>query len=89
MRCADDSECPRKRTDLAFHDLSSAHINELHVSRVINHDILWLEISVDDAIRVQILNREEERCDVELRVHRREQTDLTYDIEQLHPFNEL
>jgi hypothetical protein len=83
--CADDGE----GFILAFEELGSAHIDEFHVPLVVDHDIFRLDVSVDDGELVQVLDADDQRPNVELRIVSVEQPDIADDIKQLHAFDVL
>ena len=47
-------------------DLGGAHVDELEVAAVVDHDVLGLDVSVDDVEFVQVLDGEQHAPDVEL-----------------------
>jgi len=49
-------------------NFSSAHVDHVHVSFRINHNILRLYVSVDDVSRVEILHAEDKSTNIELTV---------------------
>lgn len=60
---------------------SRTHVNQIHVSQVIHHDVFWFDVSVDDLLWVQVLQHQYECSDVELSVWDCEKTDLSDDVE--------
>lgn len=47
-------------------NLREAEINHLEVAIVSNHNILWLQISVNDILSMQVLKNTDDLCPVEL-----------------------
>jgi len=49
-------------------DFSSAHVDHVHVSFRVNHNILRFYVSVDDISRMEILHAEDKSTNIELTV---------------------
>lgn len=58
-------------------DLSESEINHLQVAVVGNHDVLRLQVSVDDVLAVQVLKDTHNLCPVELSLLEVEMLDRT------------
>jgi len=59
MRSSNDCEGSCEITNFWFHDFSCAHIDKFQVSFVIYHDIFWLDVSIDDVIRMKVFQSED------------------------------
>ena len=49
-------------------NFSSAHVDHVHVSFRVNHNILRFYVSVDDISRMEILHAEDKSTNIELTV---------------------
>lgn len=87
MRSSDDSE--RSEAFLFCQQLRSSHVNELQIAIVLNHNVLRLQIPIDDVLHVQILHAQDQRRYIESSNRFGEDTYFSYNIKQLRTFNIL
>jgi len=80
MRCPDDREGSCEIANFWFHDFRCAHVDEFQVSFVVNHDILRLDVSIDDVVRMEVFQSEDQWANVELWVRSTQQTDFSNHI---------
>lgn len=86
MRSADDGE---GTPPLTLEELGSAHIDEFHVALVIDHDVLGLDVAVDDGVCMQVLHAQNQRSNVELTIVGVEESYVTDHVEEFESLDVL
>ncbi len=66
-----------------FEDFGRVHVDEIGVAVVVDHDVLGLDVSVDDVEFVEVLDGEEHAADVELRLFVAQQVYLADGVEEI------
>lgn len=86
MRRPNDCEGSRA---FILKELARSHVDELDIAVFVDDYVLGFEVSVEDLLGVQVLQRKHHRGYVELGVFGGQQTDITDHVEELQSVDEF
>lgn len=89
MRGANDGERLADLVVFGSNELGSGHVDQFHVPFGVNHEVLWLNVTADDLVVVEVLQNDDDARAVELAVFGGEQANRAHDLVKVLPAHVL